>query len=232
MSKIAEPRQMSAMKSMLATLLKAGQQWSGVGILPRPAARRVAELTLRSAFLVLAFVCSATGAERLADPTKAFVEGYDPSGNDFLANVPERTVLLRIRADLDGDGRPDLALSDSSTWGNAGGQWLLFRGQPAGDYVYWGTLFFAPGSAALLGRGELAVYVRTGVSRGTLETYRFTATGIAKTATRAMDLEAPGERQRHDAMLESGERLPVEFCKLIDYRRDPVVCWRPGLGLR
>jgi hypothetical protein len=68
--------------------------------------------------------------ERLADPTQAFVEGYDPSGNDFLVNVPERTVLLRIRVDFDGDGISDLARSDSSTRGNAGGQWLLFRGQP------------------------------------------------------------------------------------------------------
>ena len=62
----------------------------------------------------------ALAADRLTDPTRAFVEGYDPSGNDFLANVPERTVLLRIRADLDNDGVDDLALSDSSTWGNAG----------------------------------------------------------------------------------------------------------------
>jgi hypothetical protein len=50
--------------------------------------------------------------------------------------VPERTVLLRIRVDFDGDGISDLALSDSSTRGNAGGQWLLFRGQPDQSYVY------------------------------------------------------------------------------------------------
>jgi len=137
------------------------------------------------ALLLLAAVGVAAGDERLADPTKAFVEGYDPSGNDFLANVPERTVLLRIRADLDGDGRPDLALSDSSTWGNAGGQWLLFRGQPDGAYVYWGTLFFAPGTAALRAGGELLLYVRTSASRGALETYRLTAAAIARTAARA-----------------------------------------------
>src|SRR6266852_5380021 len=103
----------------------------------------------RLAALLLMLAGTAMAADRLADPTKAFVEGYDPSGNDFLANVPERTVLLRIRADFDGDGQQDLALSDSSTWGNAGGQWLLFRGQPDGAYVYWGTLFSAPGRAAL-----------------------------------------------------------------------------------
>ncbi len=133
------------------------------------------------------------------------MEGYDPSGNDFLANVPERTVLLRIRADFDNDGVDDLALSDSSTWGNAGGQWLLFRGQRDGSYVYWGTLFFAPGAAALrpVGRGEaeLALYVRMSVSRGVVHVYRLT-------------------------------RLPVEYCKLLEYRRAAAHCWHPGLGLR
>ena len=120
----------------------------------------------------------APAAERLADPIRAFVEGYDPSGNDFLANVPERTVLLRIRADLDGDGRPDLAVSDSSTWGNAGGQWLLFRGQPDGTYAYWGTLFFSPGVATLgPSGGELTVYVRTSASRGSLATHWLDAGG-------------------------------------------------------
>lgn len=185
-----------------------------------------------AALVVLAFVNVATGAERLADPTQAFVDGYDPSGNDFLANVPERTVLLRVRADFDGDGQQDLALSDSSTWGNAGGQWLLFRGQPDGVYVYWGTLFFAPGSAALRGRGELTIYVRTSASRGTLRTYRLTTTGITQTAATAMDLEEPRDHERYDAMLRSGARLPVEFCKLLDYRRQPATCWQPGLGVR
>jgi hypothetical protein len=181
--------------------------------------------------LLLAVAGMTVGGERLADPTKAFVEGYDPSGNDFLANVPERTVLLRIRADLDGDGRPDLALSDSSTWGNAGGQWLLFRGQPDGAYVYWGTLFFAPGTAALRAGGELVLYARTSASRGTLETYRLTAAGIARTARRPVDLEQPHERAHYEATLQSGARLPVESCKLLDYRRHPTTCWRPGLGL-
>ena len=183
------------------------------------------------ALLLLATVGVTAGGERLADPTKAFVEGYDPSGNDFLANVPERTVLLRIRADLDGDGRPDLALSDSSTWGNAGGQWLLFRGQPDGAYVYWGTLFFAPGTAALRAGGELVLYVRTSALRGALETYRLTTAGIARTATSAIDLEQPHDRARYEATLQSGARLPVESCKLLDYRRQPTACWRPGLGL-
>jgi|GEM_PF-1869868 len=193
--------------------------------------RSIAKLAPLAALLLWAFVSLAAGAERLGDPTQAFVDGYDPSGNDFLANVPERTVLLRVRADLDGDGRRDLALSDSSTWGNAGGQWLLFRGQPDGAFIYWGTLFFAPSSAALRAQGELIIYLRMSVSRGTLETYRLAADGIAKIATTAVDLEEPQGRQRYEAAFKSGNRLPVEFCKLIDYRSQPATCWRPGLGL-
>ena len=189
--------------------------------------------------LVAALVLMATAgdaAERLVDPIRAFVEGFDPSGNDFLANVPERTVLLRIREDFDGDGRPDLAVSDSSTWGNAGGQWLLFRAEADGTYAYWGTLFFAPGSASLrIARqagGELTVYVRTGASRGTLQTHRLTAAGVSLLASTSLDLDRAEDRARQDAALNAGARLPVESCRLLEYRRDPQGCWRPGLGLR
>jgi len=175
----------------------------------------------------------APAAERFADPIRAFVEGYDPSGNDFLANVPERTVLLRIRADLDGDGRPDLAVSDSSTWGNAGGQWLLFRGQPDGTYAYWGTLFFSPGVAVLApSGGELTVYVRTSASRGSLATHWLDAGGITRATETTLDLEQPGDRARYGSTFAPGRGLPVEHCKLLEYRRDPLNCWRPGLGLR
>jgi len=129
------------------------------------------------ALLLVAVVADA--GERLTDPTRAFVEGYDPSGNDFFANVPERTVLLRIRADFDNDGIADIALSESSTWGNAGGQWLLFRGQSDGSYVYWATLFFSPGAASVraLARGtsEMTLYVRMGASRGSVYMYRVTS---------------------------------------------------------
>jgi hypothetical protein len=191
---------------------------------------------MRAARLAAVLVLMATLAgalERLADPIEAFVAGYDPSGNDFLANVPERTVLLRIRADLDGDGRPDLAVSDSSTWGNAGGQWLLFRGQPDGLYLYWGTLFFAPGVAVSRPAArELTVYVRTGASRGSLTTYRLDAGAIAAVAQSTLDLERAPDRVRYEATFNPGGGLPVEYCKLLDYRHDPGGCWRPGLGLR
>src|SRR5947209_16513918 len=185
---------------------------------------------LAGLLLVLA-AAAAPAAERIADPTREFVGGYDPSQNDFFANTPERTVLLRIRDDLDGDGVADLALSESSTWGNAGGQWLLFRGEPGGGYAYWGSLFFSPGSAAIGPRaGELTAYVRVGATRGSLQVYRLAAGGITLAGDRALDLESPTDRAAYDAALRAGRRPAVEHCRLLAYRRDPGGCWQPGLG--
>src|SRR5262249_23621688 len=180
--------------------------------------------------VVVAAVSSA--AERLSDPTRDFVEGYDPSQNDFFANTPERTVLLRIRDDLDGDGIADLALSESSTWGNAGGQWLLFHGEGAGGYVYWGALFFSSGSAAIGPQpGELSAYVRMSASRGNFQIYRLRAGAITLTPERPLDLERPAGGSVYEAARAGGRRRAVEHCKLLEYRRDPTGCWRPGLGV-
>jgi len=182
-------------------------------------------------FLLVLVAAAAPAAERLADPTREFVDGYDPSQNDFFANTPERTVLLRIRDDFDGDGIVDLALSESSTWGQAGGQWLLFRGDPGGGYVYWGPLFFSAGSAALGPRpGELTTYVRVAAAHGRLQTFRLAAGGITRASDRPLDLERPSDRTTHDTALAAGRRPAVEHCKLLAYRRDPAGCWRPGLG--
>ncbi len=185
---------------------------------------------LAGLLLVLA-AAAAPAAERIADPTREFVGGYDPSQNDFFANTPERTVLLRIRDDLDGDGVADLALSESSTWGQAGGQWLLFRGEAGGGYVYWGSLFFSPGSVAIGPHpGALTAYVRVAATRGRLQTYRLAATEIGLEGDRPLDLERPADRAAHDAALGAGRRPAVEHCKLLAYRRDPAGCWLPGLG--
>jgi hypothetical protein len=182
--------------------------------------------------LLLLLVAAPTPAgERFADPTREFVNGYDPSENDFFANTPERTVLFRIRDDFDGDTVADLALSESSTWGNAGGQWLLFRGDPRGDYVYWGTLFFSPGAMALGPRaGQLTAYVRVAATRGSLQVHRLAASAITLSSDRPLDLERPGDRTAYEAALAAGRRPAVEHCKLLEYRRDPAGCWRPGLG--
>jgi hypothetical protein len=164
---------------------------------------------LAAGLLLVVLASAAPAAERFADPTRAFVEGHDPSQNDFFANTPERTVLLRIRDDFDGDGVGDLALSESSTWGNAGGQWLLFRGQRGGEYLYWGTLFFSPGSLAIGPRpGDVTAYVRVAASRGSLRVHRLGSETIALERDRPLDLERPaiGRRMRRASPQGGGRR--------------------------
>ncbi len=182
--------------------------------------------------LAILTAAASPAAERFADPTREFVEGYDPSQSDFFANTPERTVLLRIRDDFDGDCVVDLALSESSTWGNAGGPWLLFRGDRAGGYVYWGALLFSPGSVAIgPPPGELTAYVRVAASRGSLQVRRLAPGAITLEHDRPLDLERPADRATYETALGAGRRPAVEHCKVLAYRRNPVECWRPGLGL-
>src|SRR5262245_22011168 len=197
-----------------------------VAVADHPAVALMQACGLAVGLVLAVLVSAATAAERLADPTRAFVEGYAPSQNYFYANTPERTVLLRIRDDFDGDGIGDLALSDSSTWGNAGGQWLLFRGQRDGAYVYWGTLFFSPGTLAIGPRpGDVTAWVRVVASLGTLQVHRLGSETIT------LELEHPSDRAAYEAALSAGRRPAVEHCKLLAYRQDPAGCWRPGLGL-
>jgi hypothetical protein len=189
--------------------------------------RRVATGVL----LIVLLANVAAAGERFANPIREFVNGYDPSQNDFFANTPERTVLLRIREDFDGDGVADLALSESSTWGNAGGPWLLFRGDARGDFTYWGMVFFSPGSAAIGPvAGELSAYLRVAASRGSLQVHRLTAGAITLLRERTLDLERPTDRAAYESALAAGRRPAVEHCKLLEYRRDPAACWHPGLG--
>src|SRR6266705_939093 len=99
-----------------------------------------------------------------------------------------------------------------------GGQWLLFHGQPDSSYVYWGTLFFSPGAAALrpLARGtsEIALYVRIGVSRGTVQVYRVTSAEISRVSELSLDLGRASDRERYDALLRSERQFSIEYCKL------------------
>ena len=78
----------------------------------------------------------------------------------------------------------------------------------------------------------MALYVRTSVSRGTVQVYRVTSAGIGRLSELSLDLERSGDRERYDALLQPERKLPVEYCKLLGYRRDAANCWRPGLGLR
>ena len=81
-------------------------------------------------------------------------------------------------------------------------------------------------------RLQVTVYVRMAATHGVLEVHRLASDGISRLGQRRLDLEQPEQRARYEAALSGAPALPIEHCRLLDYRRDPGGCWRPGLGLR
>jgi len=156
----------------------------------------------------------------MADPVRSFVGGFNPTDQDFFARSPQQTVLLRMRLDLDGDGRVDLALSESSVFGNGGGPWLLFRRLPRSGYRYLGEVFAAPGdlridrsgSGPVLSAGSALSAEITHVVR-----YRLNGDTIVKVA----EHDTSGVRS-------AARGADVERCRLPDYQRDAVHCWHTG----
>jgi hypothetical protein len=69
-------------------------------------------------------------------------------------------------------------------------------------------------------------------SHGSLRVYRVTGDGIRPVSERAVDLERTSDREHYNTLLQPAGTLPVEYCKLLEYRRNAQTCWRPGLGLR
>jgi hypothetical protein len=180
-------------------------------------------------------VSAATATEpAVTDPVDAFVHGYDPSNDDFFIHAPERTVLLRLRLDLDADGVPDLAVSEGSIWGQAGGPWLIFLGEPDGRYTYVGELFFSPATLAVQpvapGTAELTSFERFSASGGRVVIRRLSRAGIAPVRDFELDRERDADRETYRSLF-PGPGPRAESCRLLDYRRDPVGCWQPGIRI-
>jgi hypothetical protein len=59
-----------------------------------------------------------------------------------------------------------------------------------------------------------------------------TGAALSRVSELPLDLERAGDRERYEVLLRPERPLPVEYCKLLEYRREAADCWRPGLGLR
>jgi hypothetical protein len=186
--------------------------------------------------LVFGVVLPSVAAQEkpLADPVDAFVLGYDPSNGDFFIHEPERAVLLRLRLDFNNDGIMDLAVSEGSIRGQAGGPWLIFLGDRDGRYTYAGELFFYPTTFAVRpvtpGTAEVTTFERMSASGGRVAIYRISQAGITLIREYALE-DVPGaDRERYRALFPP-PGPQAESCRLMDYRRDKPHCWRPGVRL-
>jgi hypothetical protein len=163
---------------------------------------------------------AAAQGETIPDPVAAFVRGFNPAEEDFFAHPPERTALLRMRLDVDGDGRADLAVSESSVFGSGGGPWLIFRQLPGGGYRYLGEIF--------AGQGNLRAE-RSGTASDLVAGTALSAdlTHLVRYHVRADTVVAFEERDTSGvAGITPG--VGVEHCRLPDYRSAPSSCWQAG----
>jgi hypothetical protein len=168
---------------------------------------------------------AAPQVDTIPDPVRAFIEGFNPEDEDFFAHPPDRTDLLRMQLDVDGDGRPDLAVSESSMFGIGAGPWLLFRQLSPKGYRYLGEIFAGPGALRaerVAGANELVAGTPISAQRTHLIRYRVTADTVVDVAERDTS-----------GVLPSAPGTTLEHCPLQDYwRQGPAGCWEPGASPR
>jgi hypothetical protein len=162
--------------------------------------------------------------DTIPDPVEAFVQGFNPEDDDFFAHPPDRTDLLRMRLDVDGDGRPDVALSESSMFGIGAGPWLLFRRLPTKGYRYLGEIFAGPGALRaerVGGASELVAGTPLSAQLTHLIRYRVTPDTVVSVA-------------EHDSsgVMGSTPGMLLEHCRLVDYQQAPASCWQAGTSPR
>ena len=164
---------------------------------------------------------AASQSRMVADPVRSFVNGFNPTGEDFFARADSETVLLRMRLDMDGDRCPDVALSESSVVGAGGGPWLLFRRLSGGGYHYLGEVFAAPGGLRTAppdsGGPELIAGSMLSADLTRVVRYRVATDSIVKLSER---------HTSGSSGLPPGAR--TESCRLVDYRQGASRCWHPG----
>jgi len=163
--------------------------------------------------------------DTIPDPVRAFLEGFNPEEDDFFGHPPDRTDLLRMTLDVDGDRRPDLAVSESSMFGIGAGPWLLFRRLSPKGYRFLGEIFAGPGALRaeqVGGANELVAGTPISAERTHLIRYRVTADTVVEVAERdsaGVMSGAPGTR--------------LEHCAVRDYYdHGPATCWHPGSSPR
>jgi hypothetical protein len=120
-------------------------------------------------FLLFALAAGPAHAQEpfdTSDPLRAFVYEQYPRGSDYFTHGYRDTTVYRCLADVNRDGRIDIALSEKSILGNRTGPFEVFVRDKDGDYHYQRTADYDTELKALCsGRIEscaLGVYLTSG----------------------------------------------------------------------
>ena len=189
--------------------------------------------------LLLSTVTLSRG-QTVTDPIADMIPTSAPDSADdpyFL-----RRVIVKCVYDFDNDGILDLAVSESPEllWGNAGGFWEVYLGQPGGGYKKLDDFFFHPSAINIQpvrpGESKVTIYHRESASYGELIEYSLSLAGIKENNSTTISVESAGSwdvdspaKRLYDTLFYDRLHVPVvSSCRLSDLCKNPKALWRDG----
>lgn len=179
--------------------------------------------------LLLLLPFAGVHSQSIQDPLEAYAKSISSMG------LLPYQLLIKIEYDFNNDHLTDLALSESSSWGNAGGEWSIYLREANGNFRSIGTLFFHPDAISLdlqqQSRSILRAYIRSNAGEGNLVTYSLSSTGLKKESERLLrpDEQHPSDQAIYTSLFEhSALTTAVSHCLLSDYLLKTTISWQPG----
>jgi hypothetical protein len=170
----------------------------------------------------------------VADPIDFQFRSYDTTEIEDYSN----RILVKIILDFNNDGIDDIAISDTYTWGNAGGDWDIYLGKKDGKYEYFDVLFFHPLAFKVhpqkYGTSTMIIYRRAGGGEGDLIEYSISNSGIKEVKSRIMkpDNESEADYVEYWKLFGDLYKNPKSTCcRLSEYLKDKNCKWYPGYDI-
>jgi hypothetical protein len=149
-------------------------------------------------------------------------------------------VIVKCIYDFNNDGIPDEAISDELLWGNAGGLWEIYLGQPGGGFKHLDDLFFHPFAINIQpirpGMAKVTIYLRMSAVDGILVEYNISGSGIREIKSKSISVESAGSwdsdspaKRLYDSLFNDRLHMPVvSSCSLSDLCKNPKAKWHDG----
>jgi hypothetical protein len=179
----------------------------------------------------------AVAQDVVTDPVEDFASQYrDTSSIDHF----NKMVLIKIVRDFNNDGINDIAVSETSEWGNAGGEWDIYLGQADGHYKYLDQMIFHADGIAFLplcqGISEVVTYIHGGAEEGDLVHYYLSDKGVSKISGRRIVFNNPKDAEeyaKYNQLFGNAYKRPMSVCcRLSEYLRNKNCNWQPGYFIR
>jgi hypothetical protein len=172
------------------------------------------------------------------DPTAELIPASPPDSAEDPFFV--HRVIVKCIYDFNNDGIPDEAISDELLWGNAGGLWEIYLGQPGGGFKHLDDLFFHPFAINIQpirpGMAKVTIYLRMSAVDGILVEYNISGSGIREIKSKSISVESAGSwdsdspaKRLYDSLFNDRLHMPVvSSCSLSDLCKNPKAKWHDG----